>query len=226
MSEYTQFRSNIGNVASTHDPPLYIQDYESFKDTNFKSSSFCLLKFFIYYYNEQQKSELLYVRKTICFNKGDFIKPYHDPLNYIFIIVEGRMGSIRTLFQVIFVFHIYIDSNSEIKKKLLHIMKSKDIIGDFDQNFIALTSMQYETLTQIETMKFLKIEYVKVMRDVKKKRIIDKAKYLAKCLIASKHLNDNEIKTLAKYAKKKHLIKMSLCFLKALNLNECILLEI
>ena len=45
--------------------------------------------------------------------------------------------------------------NKKPSKKLLHIMKTKDIIGDFDYNFIAPKSVQYEAMTKIEAMKFI-----------------------------------------------------------------------
>ena len=34
-------------------------------------------------------------------------------------------------------------------------MKTKDIIGDFDYNFIAPKSVQYEAMNKIEAMKFI-----------------------------------------------------------------------
>ena len=74
------------------------------------------------------------------------------PYNGVFIIISGKMG-------------IYMFPNGE--RKLLSILKSKDLVGEYDLNFIAPKSSEYEALTNIIAIKITKEDYERAMNDAK-----------------------------------------------------------
>lgn len=77
------------------------------------------------------------------------------------------------------------------------------MIGEFEFNFVGTKSLQYEALTHIDALRFFKLEYEKVMGDNRKARIIEKAKYLYDKFDWFKIMNENELRTLARYVKQR-----------------------
>ena len=91
-----------------------------------------------------------------------------------------------------------------VNKTLLRVLQSKEIIGDYELNFIASKAAQYEMLTNVTILKFRKDDYERVTFNREVKMREDKIKYLKKNFNFFSKMEEDQLFRLSKKIKQRN----------------------
>lgn len=128
---------------------------------------------------------MLKIHTPYQYEQGYVLKQRDLPLVPVFLVVSGRVG-------------VYQYPNGD--KTLIKVLDSKDIIGDYERNFIASRAAQYEALTHVKVLKFPKEGYERVTFDKETQQRSEKIKFL-RCLPFFKTLSAEHLYRLSKKVK-------------------------
>lgn len=84
------------------------------------------------------------------------------PFDQIFMIEKGSMG-----------LYVYPYGN----KKLMTILKTQDLIGEYNLNFISSRAAQYKAITNVKVIEFPKEKYEEIIFQMKNKIFHDNHEY-------------------------------------------------
>jgi len=153
------FRRKLEKIFISHK----IKDYKNFDYKAHMNEADALRPYFSSEYTRDEINGLLKIYTQYEYEPGHILKEVDAPFIPVMIIIKGKVG-------------VYY--YPEGKKTLYRVLRSKDIIGDYELNFIASKSSQYEVLTKTTIIKFPKNDYERVVynREVESRK--EKISYL------------------------------------------------
>jgi hypothetical protein len=174
-------------------------DYSEFDFESLLSEKQSLEKYFSDVYSSEEVKGLLKLYTKNFLKPRQVLKKKDLPFTSVMIIVSGCIG----------VYH-YPDGRKTLFKEL----KSKEIIGDFELNFISSRSAQYEALSKVTIMKFPKSDYerVTIVREIEHRT--EKLEYLTKNYEIFANMDQEKMYRLSKNIKTKNLKKNEAVVLK------------
>jgi CRP-like cAMP-binding protein len=119
---------------------------------------------------------------------NEIVKERGMPLASVFVILSGKLA----------VYDYPFNRKAEYK-----ILKSKDLVGAYELNFIAPKSAQYEALTDVEVIKFPKFEYERIMLASESELRKTKLEYLQNNFYLFANIKEDRVFRLAKKTKMK-----------------------
>lgn len=165
-----------------------MNDYSDFDFKSLLDEKHTLEKYFSDVYSKTEINDLLKIY-TIGILKPRYILKKRDfPVTSVMIIVSGSIG-------------VYHYPNGI--KTLFRELQSKEIIGDFELNFIASRAAQYETLGRVTIMKFPKMDYERVTYKREVRQRSDKIEYLYDNYDIFANMQIDKIYRLSKFIKQR-----------------------
>ncbi|CAI2360995.1 unnamed protein product [Moneuplotes crassus] len=208
-----QFSQVINNFFNE----IELYDYQNFKFKKDKSKRDKLKEFLSKYYSPSQIIGLLSIYKERLIHKGTIIK--EKGLNFTFADTSSKAIKGSTSSQAdsdsnlamqeekseVFVIKsgimgLYVYSYGE--KKLMTTFSTKEVVGEWNFNFLHSKAAQYEALTDMEIIYFDKVDYEKVMCESKTKKYQSNFEFFKK-FRKFRSLNEHGMKKLCAIAKEK-----------------------
>ncbi|CAI2361042.1 unnamed protein product [Moneuplotes crassus] len=129
------FSNQLENIFINHKITDYMHfDYISHCDENYGFKSYFQAE-----YSHEEVDGLLKIHTYFEHSAGHVLKEKDLPFIPVVLVISGKIG----------VYHY-----PKGKKTLLRVLQSKEIIGDYELNFITSRSAQYEVISKAELLRF------------------------------------------------------------------------
>ncbi|CAI2362196.1 unnamed protein product [Moneuplotes crassus] len=165
-----------------------INDYKRFDYRAHCDQNYSLKSYFGGEYNKEEVDGLLKIHTVYEYSPGHILKEKNMPFVPVVLIISGKVG----------VYHY-----PQGKKTLFRVLKSKDVVGDYELNFVTTRTSQYEVLTKVKLLKFPKDEYERVTFERENKLRQQKIHYLKTHFPFFKEMEEEKLHRLSKKVKQK-----------------------